>query len=217
MNVLNLLKQLKKMLRSKRRWLTLGIFLVLVTAGLIQYAMEGRNGLVHSEAQVFSAQDPTDRSMETLQQQEALTNIMRMKEKRDAFVTKKYVCGEELQKLGALSADEIIAFHEQYPDWSLSFDMKGPVMFTAQIDDLSPSCKETGTFGVDASGNLSLFSGAPGQDNVVRTFFQLNIQHLESSLPKETVKQLHDGIRVTDLAEYNSVLSTFSDYAVLTK
>jgi forespore regulator of the sigma-K checkpoint len=55
----------------------------------------------------------------------------------------------------------------------------------------------------------------PAADNVIRTFFQLDIRYLESSLPKETLKQLQDGIRITDMAEYNSVLSTFSDYAMV--
>lgn len=36
---------------------------------------------------------------------------------------------------------------------------------------------------------------------------------LKSSLPENIWKELHEGIRVQDIEEYNSVLSTFSDYA----
>lgn len=36
---------------------------------------------------------------------------------------------------------------------------------------------------------------------------------MKSSLPEGIMKQLHEGIRVQDIEEYNSVLSTFSDYA----
>nr|WP_246427575.1 BofC C-terminal domain-containing protein [Paenibacillus phyllosphaerae] len=82
------------------------------------------------------------------------------------------------------------------------------------IDDLSDACKESATFGVDKSGNLSLFDGPPKKEKVLRTFFQLDVNFMESSLPKEQVEQLTTGIRVTDKDEYNSVLSTFSDYAV---
>ncbi|WP_420491488.1 BofC C-terminal domain-containing protein, partial [Neobacillus drentensis] len=44
--------------------------------------------------------------------------------------------------------------------------------------------------------------------------FQVDIQSMESSLPESVLKELHQGIRVSDVEEYNSVLSTFSDYAV---
>jgi forespore regulator of the sigma-K checkpoint len=89
------------------------------------------------------------------------------------------------------------------------------VTFIKHVEDLSPSCKAQAYMGLDEKGSLSLFNGMPAADNVIRTFFQLDIRYLESSLPKETLKQLQDGIRITDMAEYNSVLSTFSDYAMV--
>jgi forespore regulator of the sigma-K checkpoint len=49
---------------------------------------------------------------------------------------------------------------------------------------------------------------------VVRTFFQLDVRSLESSLSKERLHELAGGIRVSDKNEYNSVLSTYSDYAL---
>ncbi|MNI90437.1 hypothetical protein D3C73_1479580 [compost metagenome] len=48
---------------------------------------------------------------------------------------------------------------------------------------------------------------------MIRTFFQLDVQHMKSSLPGDAVNQLYSGIRISDLADYNSVLSTFSEYA----
>lgn len=68
--------------------------------------------------------------------------------------------------------------------------------------------------GIDQHGVLSLFEGPPLEDNVIRSFFQIDIEFLESSLPPEIVEQLYEGIRITNHSEYNSVLSTFSDYAV---
>jgi hypothetical protein len=73
--------------------------------------------------------------------------------------------------------------------------------------------KENTYFGLDDNGILSLFEGLPSDKKVIRSFFQLDVKHLESSLPRETIEQLYEGIKVTDLAEYNSVLSTFSDFA----
>jgi forespore regulator of the sigma-K checkpoint len=83
-----------------------------------------------------------------------------------------------------------------------------------QIDDLSPGCKDTAYFGLDKEDNLSLFDGVPSDKKVIRTFFQLNMGFLESSLQMEAIEELRQGIRVTDMLEYNSVLSTFSEFAV---
>ncbi|MNW70567.1 hypothetical protein D3C74_499310 [compost metagenome] len=47
---------------------------------------------------------------------------------------------------------------------------------------------------------------------MLKTFFQMDMGSMKSSLPEEIWKQLHEGIRVQDIEEYNSVLSTFSDY-----
>ena len=67
------------------------------------------------------------------------------------------------------------------------------------------------------TADLSLFEGLPKQNKMIRTFYQIDIEHLESSLPHETVRQLYEGIQVRDLDEYNSVLSTFSPYALDSK
>lgn len=67
-------------------------------------------------------------------------------------------------------------------------------------------------FGVDNQSILTLFEGLPYKGKVIRSFFQLDIEHMKSSLPPQAVRQLYDGIRVSDLAEYNSVLSTYSDF-----
>lgn len=82
--------------------------------------------------------------------------------------------------------------------------------FAEVIDDLS----DNSYIGVDEHGVLSLFEGPPLEDNIIRSFFQINIEFLESSLPPEIVEQLYEGIRITNHSEYNSVLSTFSDYAI---
>ena len=50
--------------------------------------------------------------------------------------------------------------------------------------------------------------------NVIRTFFQLDVNTLESSLPEGVLEQLQEGIRIQDKDEYDSVISTFSDFAV---
>jgi forespore regulator of the sigma-K checkpoint len=213
---MTLWKQLKKRLRTRRRWLALGIFVLAaavasVTApvGSAPYKVEGGGGEPARSAFAPLVQDGGDK-----QQANALETIMRGGTEREAVLLKTYVCGEERQQLGRLKPEGVQKLHAEHPGWTVRLAEDGTVVFTQSIDDLSPACKQTAFFGIDENGNLTLFDGVPGKDNVIRTFFQLNIRHLESSLPRDTLNQLHSGIRVRDLAEYNSVLSTFSEYAV---
>jgi forespore regulator of the sigma-K checkpoint len=73
--------------------------------------------------------------------------------------------------------------------------------------------------GLDADGNLALFDGKPDRskpdrNKVLQTFFQIDIEYLESSLPKQSVDRLYEGIRIHNYAQYNEVLSTFAGFAV---
>ncbi|OCT15691.1 hypothetical protein A8709_12545 [Paenibacillus pectinilyticus] len=217
MNVLWFLKQLKKRLRWKRSWLTLGMFVLVGTVTWLVYAT---NGLLGDQ----DPQTPKGAVRATLaglkpdsdnRLQEATKLLQGITDRRESYLLKSYVCGEERSSLGLHSSQELISLQKQHPNWQLTIQASsGDVTFKENIEDLSPECKEKAVFGIDGSSNLSLFNGTPANNQIIRTFFQLNIEQLESSLPRETVDQLHEGIRVSDIAEYNSVLSTFSDYAI---
>jgi forespore regulator of the sigma-K checkpoint len=202
---MNLWKQLKKRLRVRRRWLSLGAVLLLA-GGAAWFAGRAGGGSSAPARSVFAP--GAGASNDVMEQ------IKRSDKEREALLLKSYVCGEERQKLGLLRPGGVQKLHAEHPEWTVRLEEDGSVTFVQSVDDLSPACKETAYFGIDENGNLTLYDGVPSKDRVIRTFFQLNIGHLESSLPPDTVKQLYSGIRVGDLAEYNSVLSTFSDYAV---
>lgn len=222
-------RQLKRRLRQKRRWLSLGVWVLLLGAVAATYGLAGREkpGEQSAIAPIRTLEVeggdavPVQRSLapeETAapgEHQEAILQRIRAHSgKREVLLQSNYVCGEEVEKLGRKSALEILEIHRDNPTWAVTIDRDGAVYFVRKVEDLSPSCRENAYFGIDRNGNLSLFDGLPQSDKVLRTFFQLNIEYLESSLPKETLRQLQEGIRITDLAEYNSVLSTFSDFAL---
>jgi forespore regulator of the sigma-K checkpoint len=213
-NVYKFLKQLKKKLRWRRRWLALGLIVLTICVAVNRFEASQSIGNNFKEDRIRSAYVPAVSSVDTENQSKVIESIHAIKGKQNAFLQKVYVCGEETQQLGVWNSKELLEAHKKHPNWLIRINEPDKVTFIEYIEDLSPTCKEQAYFGVDETGNLSLFHGAPGKDNVIRTFFQLNIHYLESSLPKETVKELHQGIRITDMAEYNSVLSTFSDYAV---
>ncbi|WP_410514349.1 BofC C-terminal domain-containing protein [Paenibacillus sp. BR2-3] len=125
-----------------------------------------------------------------------------------------YVSGEEVQTLSGarnpVQLKEVIAKHPAWHGWISS---SGDLWLEKKVDDLSPASKKDSYIGVDEQGNLTLFKGPPEQEEVMKTFFQMDMRSMKSSLPENIWKQLQDGIRIQDIEEYNSVLSTFSDYA----
>lgn len=211
MDVQRFLKHWKRRLRWKRSWLTLGMIFLVGTVCWIGYATGSFSGTSNSPTQTTMAQ-LTPEDDERLKEAEA--TLKRITDTRESYMLKSYVCGEEKSTLGLQTSEQLLNMQMKHPNWLLSVSPNGEVTFTENIEDLSPACKEKAVFGIDGSSNLSLFNGTPAKDNVIRTFFQLNIKHLESSLPPDTVEKLREGIRISDMEEYNSVLSTFSDYAV---
>ncbi|MCM3129955.1 BofC C-terminal domain-containing protein [Paenibacillus sp. MER 78] len=131
----------------------------------------------------------------------------------EVALEKSYICGVETISLGIFDTAEMVSIIKQHPDWSGRLD-QNRLILNEQINDLSPECRENAFMGMDPNGNLILYQGEPDEEKVIRTFFQLDVGTMESSLPEGVLEQLHKGIRIQDVDEYNSVLSTFSDYAV---
>lgn len=81
------------------------------------------------------------------------------------------------------------------------------------IMNFCPTCRDSAYIGLDDHDHLTLYDGNPKSGKVVRRLFQLDIESAENSLPPESIDQLMNGIQVNDDQEFNSVLSSFSDYA----
>ena len=217
----SLFKQLKKRLRLRKRWLSLGFFITaaLVAASLYSFgavndpAPADHDARPADESVAASAYMRAPEAIDTSAQSDAL-QLIQQGGPFDVYSNRMYVCGQLQEHLGTMKAEEVLSLHREHPDWQIDVEDNNKVVFTQRIDDLSPECKENAYFGLDKDGNLSLFDGPPQDEKVLRTFFQMNIEYLESSLPPDTVRQLREGIPIADLAEYNSVLSTFSEFAL---
>ncbi|WP_020615859.1 BofC C-terminal domain-containing protein [Paenibacillus daejeonensis] len=136
------------------------------------------------------------------------------KQPRTVKHVRSYICGEEMTMLGKLDAGQVEQLLKENPEWTIKPAGEDEIVVLEQIADLSETCKQRAYFSLDKLGHLSLFEGPPEEDRVIRTFFQLDTHYLESSLPRQHWQALNEGIRVSDVDEYNSVLSTFSEYAV---
>lgn len=195
----SLWKNLKKHLRRKRRptW-TLGAVVPFLLAGWL---------MVSQDDIVFAAPAQSEKQ-----------SIIQKLENEDGPLTVEvhriYVCGEELKPLGRMMSQQIVQLLLKHPEWKTVLDQENKTVYVEQrVEDLSEHCKANAYMGIDKQGNLNLYDGVPKKEKVVRTFFQLDVHYMESSLPQDKLDQLTKGIRISDMEEYNSVLSTYSDYA----
>lgn len=196
----SLWKELKKRLRRRRSLLTLGSIMLLLTIAVVP-------------SPAYAADmDEKDARAKT-------PSVIRMLQEQDGTLTVKmhrlYICGEEMQPLGRMASDQIVRMLVNHPEWTAVLANDGKTVLLEQnVADLSEECRTNAYIGMDKKGNLSLFEGEPKKEKVMRTFFQLDVHYMESNLPQEKMEQLANGIKISDIDEYNSVLSTFSDFAL---
>lgn len=163
-------------------------------------------GALHLQPAVAAAAPERNREwVETLQLEESPRTVKHVR---------SFICGVEETFLGKLDAGEVLRLLDEHPQWQPQLTETGEIAMIEQVEDLSETCKQRAYFSLDKLGQLSLFEGPPEQERVIRTFFQLDTDYMESSLPRAYWEALTKGIRISDVDEYNSVLSTFSEYAL---
>lgn len=192
----NALKKLRRHFRRKRGWLFAGLILLACLGWF------GRDGLREG-----GGPDAPGVSLPA-------ATVIREESGFEVVLHKRFLCGEQFESLGFYTEREAEALLNDHPAWQLEGIDESRVVYSVDVEDFSPECRNNAYFGLDAHNSLALFEGKPGEGRVVRTFFQIDVEHLANSLPKEAVAELMDGIKVTDFAEYNSVLSTFSEFAL---
>ena len=112
--------------------------------------------------------------------------------------------------------EEIVTEHAQledlwhkYKDWDLVDFNTHRVVFKKNIDDISPLLKANGYFGLSEDGILSVFDGKPANRNVIHSFFQIDIQKLES----RKQEQLAEGIPVRTKEDFQKVLNAYKPFS----
>lgn len=230
------MKDIKKKLKRKRRpiWtlaMLAGIFLAASASGIggawivgravfdvpamaVPAPPESESAPVPSAVaadRLRAAGTPADRSREAV-----LQSLEHWQGDVEAMLRRIYWCGEETRLLGHLSTKEASDLLKSRRDWEATFDQAGRLIFMANeelADDAAAACRQNAYVAMDPDGNLSLFDGPPRKDNVVRTFFQLDVRSLESSLSPDMLRGLIEGIRVTGPDKLNSVVSSYKEYA----
>ncbi|WP_257346280.1 intercompartmental signaling factor BofC [Pseudalkalibacillus decolorationis] len=101
-------------------------------------------------------------------------------------------------------------FWAMYEDWQLVDQNLERVIFEQQINDISPLSKGKGYFGLTENGILTIFNGRPAQENVIQSFYQIDMSKLESNL----IEQLELGIPVQSKQNYKAVLNEYKQYSI---
>ncbi len=133
-------------------------------------------------------------------------------ESYELVLARTYLCGMKDEEHKPVSRDKLAQTLTHYNGWEIISSDASKLILHKRENDIAPSCKANGYFGLSGDGVLTLFNGLPAEQDVVQTFYQINTAKMEASLPKEEVESLKKGIRVRDLAEYNSVLSTYEEF-----
>lgn len=97
----------------------------------------------------------------------------------------------------------------KYDQWQLKKVTGSKIIFSKQMDDISPLLKANGYFGITKKGVLTIFNGKPDQSNIIQSFFQIDINKLESHIQQE----LNEGIPIKTKDNYVKVLETFKLYS----
>lgn len=100
-------------------------------------------------------------------------------------------------------------FWAAYEDWQLIDQNEERIVFQKNIDDISPLLKANGYFGLTGDGTLSIFNGKPETNDVIQSFFQIDIKKLESRKHDELI----EGIRIESKDQYLEVLKTLETYS----
>jgi len=191
-----------KLQRSPWRWVIIGSIVCLLLAGGVSAMFKGPGSANSREAA-----DSSDAKPSVVQQ-------VLGKQPIELVLKRKYVCGQETEEKQTVQAPSVQDLEGRYPDWKIVSAGERQLVLEKKVEDLAPQCKANGFFGIDEQGNLVLFNGLPKNKDVIETFYRINTKRMESSLPRDYVAQLYEGIRIHDLAEYNSVLSTFGEFSV---
>lgn len=125
-----------------------------------------------------------------------------------------YEVGPVEEEVKKIPYAELEAIKKEYGRLTPYGQGKDRYIVERKIRDLSPTVKEKGRFGITEDGMLMLYTGDEKERQVIETFFRIDIHRMESGLPREEIDRIRKGIPVHNLAEYNSILSTYGEYAL---
>ena len=104
-------------------------------------------------------------------------------------------------------------FWDGYADWQLIDQSEEWIVFQKQENDISPLLNANGFFGMSRNGILSIYKGRPEQEQIIQTFFRLDVEKMGG----QQQEQLMKGIPVNTKEHFEEVLETYKSYSLPAK
>ncbi len=98
----------------------------------------------------------------------------------------------------------------KYKGWLLKSRSQDKMVFQKNMNDISPLLKANGYLGITNDGTVTIFNGKPDHEDIIHSFFQIDIKKLEGK--KQT--QLLKGIPVKSVEDFNSALKALKPYSM---
>lgn len=117
---------------------------------------------------------------------------------------------------GELSEEKITEWltmeelENKYRGWEKIEQSTDYIIFHKIENDISPLLKTNGYFGMTKDGTLSIYNGKPEEDNIIHTFFQIDVGKLEVYQQEE----LQQGIQIISKDQFKNLMKEYSEYAV---
>lgn len=140
---------------------------------------------------------------------ESSGNAVQQEPQITIMLQRTYLDGEVSQEVFTEKVVNLEKLLEQYKDWQLVDRDDGQIVLQKRIDDISPLLKTSGYFGVSKEGILQIFNGVPETDNVIHSFFQIDMKKMES-YQRERLKR---GIRVKSKERFVEVMEDMEQYS----
>ncbi|MBS4176212.1 intercompartmental signaling factor BofC [Lederbergia citrea] len=128
----------------------------------------------------------------------------------DVTLKRKYIDGEISEETVKETIWALEDFWTKYETWQLVDMDEDHLVFELFVDDISPLLKLNGFFGLSEDGILSIYNGKPDQEDIIQSFFQIDIKKLEG----KKRDQLKQGIPVKTKEDFTEVLEAMKNYSL---
>ena len=128
---------------------------------------------------------------------------------RTVILQRVYLDGEmseEKIEETILSMDD---FWRKYEKWLLVDQNDQELVFQTYVNDISPLLKGNGYFGIKSDGTITIFNGKPAEEQIIQSFFQIDLKKLESNKKME----LQDGVKIVNKERYLKFLEVYKAYS----
>ncbi|WP_242698292.1 BofC C-terminal domain-containing protein [Bacillus sp. SD088] len=127
----------------------------------------------------------------------------------EVLLKRKYLDGDISEEIVSETIWALEDFWSKYEKWQLIDIDEKRVIFEREVNDISPLLKVNGFFGLQEDGTLSIFNGSPDQEDIIHSFFQIDMKKLEGNKREELKK----GIPIQTKETFTEVLETMKQYS----